>query len=183
MFATYAGLVALRAAPLLAALGGALVAMALNATVNRAAVRRRPRLWSEVALHQGVQVALARLRAEVGADRSYLLPPAGPAPAAFPSGMIEGVVEQRRGVLYTQAAGHRAQRRSNIEVSSTLLVPIVDGDTVAAVVVCERMARRPFDADHLDAALTAAAALAGLIASGAGDRTAPLALQAGAAKA
>jgi dolichol-phosphate mannosyltransferase len=183
MFATYAGLVALRAAPLLAALGGALVAMALNGTVNRAAVRRRPRLWSEVALNQGVQVALARLKAEVGADRSSLLPPSGPASAAFPSGLIERVVEQRRGVLYTQAAGHRAQRRSNIEVSSTLLVPIVDGDSVAAVLVCERLARRPFDADHLDAALTAAAALAGLIAAGAGMSPAPLSLQAGAAKA
>ena len=182
MFGTYAGLVGLRTAPVLAALGGALVAMAINGTLNRAAVRRRPRLWSEVALSQGVQVALARLRAEVGADRCYLLPPSGPAPAAFPSGMVEQVVEQRRGVLYAQAAGHRAQRRSNIEVSSTLLVPVMDGDTVAAVLVCERRARRPFETDQLDAAMTAAPALGGLIATP-GDRTSRPALDAGALEA
>jgi dolichol-phosphate mannosyltransferase len=180
MFAAYAGLVGLGVAPVLAALSAALIAMVLNGTVNRSAVRRSPRLWSEVALREGVQAALARIAAEVGADRAYLLPPSGPAPAAFPSGMIDRVVEQRRGALYTQAAGHRAQRRSNIEVSSTLLVPLMDGDTVAAVLVCERRARHPFEADQLDAAMTAAPALGGLIAAAAEDGAARPALDAGA---
>ena len=182
MFGAYAGLLGLGAGPVLAALAGALVAMALNATVNRAAVRRSPRLWSEVALRHGVQAALARLRAEVGADRCYLLPPSGPAPAALPSGMVERVVEERRGVLYTQAAGHRAQRRSNIEVSSLLLVPLMDGETVGAVLVCERRARHSFEADQLDAAMTAAPALGGLIAATTGDRSTRAALDAGAVK-
>ncbi|MGH7721989.1 MAG: glycosyltransferase [Candidatus Dormibacteria bacterium] len=180
MFGVYAALLTVHATPVPAALVGAMVAMVLNGTVNRAAVRRGPRLWSEVALSQGVQAALARLRTELGADRCYLLPPSGPAPAALPAGLVERVVEQRRGVLYTQAAGHRAQRRSNIEVSSMLLVPVIDGDAVEAVLVCERLARRPFEADHLDAAMTAAPALGGLVAATAAAGSAPAALRAGA---
>ncbi len=77
--------------------------------------------------------------------------------------MFDRAVEQRRGVVITEAAGHRAQRRSNIEVTSTMLVPVVNGGRVEAVVVCERQARTPFDADHLDAAMSAALALAGLL--------------------
>jgi dolichol-phosphate mannosyltransferase len=184
MFATYAGLVALHLNPVLAALGGALVAMLLNGTANRAAVRRRPRLWSEVALSQGVQVALARLCAEVGADRSYLLPPSGPTPAAtFPAGMVERVAEQRRGALYTEAAGHRAQRRSNIEMRSALLVPVVHRDAVAAVLICERLARHPFEAAQLDLAMTAAPALGGLVAGSSSHRASRRGLQAGTLKA
>ena len=96
--------------------------------------------------------------------------------------MVERVVEERRGVLYTQAAGHRAQRRSNIEVSSLLLVPLMDGETVGAVLVCERRARHSFEADQLDAAMTAAPALGGLIAATTGDRSTRAALDAGAVK-
>ncbi len=170
MFGAFAGLVAWGAAPVAAAAGGALVAMAVNGVANRAAVHRRPRLWSEVALNQGVQAALARLAAEIGAARTTLLPPSGSIPAGLPAGLVERAVEQRRGVLYTEAAGHRAQRRSNIEVSSTLLVPVVDGAAVAAVLVCERLAPTPFDGDQLDAAMTASLALASLIAAGGSAR-------------
>ena len=164
MFGAYAGLVAVAWPPVLAAAVGAVLAMVLNGVTNRAAVRRRPQLWSEVALNQGVQAALARLAGEIGAARASLLPPSGPSLGALPGGLVERVVEQRRGVLFTEAAGHRAQRRSNIDVRSTLLVPVVDGDSVAAVLVCERLARQPFDGDHLDAAMTAALALDGQIA-------------------
>lgn len=183
MFGAYAALVAWGAVPVLAAAGGALVAMLVNAVTNRAAVRRRPRLWSEVALNQGVQAALARLAAEIGAARTSLLPPSGSIPAGLPAGLLERAVEQRRGVLFTEAAGHRAQRRSNIEVSSTLLVPVVDGHTVEAVLICERRARTPFDGDQLDAAMTASVALAGLIAANEGDRGRRPALRAGALEA
>ena len=183
MFAAYAGLVAVNVSPVLAALGGALVAMVLNGTANRAAIRRRPRLWSEVALSQGVQAALARLCSEVNADRAYLLPPAGPPPAAFPAGLIDRVVEQRRGALYTEAAGHRAQRRSNIEMSSALLVPVIHRDSVAAILVCERLARHPFEATHLDLAMMAAPALGGLVTAGASNRAPGHGLTAGALKA
>ena len=170
MFGTYAALLVVSTPPLLAAAGGAVVAMAVNGVANRAAVRRRPRLWGEVALGHGVQAALMRLAGEIGATRATLLPVSGTASGALPSGVLERVVEQRRGVLYAQAAGHRAQRRSNIEVSSTLLVPVVDGANVAGVLLCERLARHPFDGDQLDAAMTAAPALGGLIAANSGGR-------------
>jgi dolichol-phosphate mannosyltransferase len=170
MFGAYAGLVAAGTVPVLAAAGGALVAMVVNGITNRAAVRRRPRLWSEVALNQGVQAALARLAAEIGAARTTLLPASAPSPAGLPAGLVERAVEQRRGVLFTEAAGHRAQRRSNIEVSSTLVVPVVDGATVTAVLVCERRAPAPFEGEQLDAAMDASVALAGLIVAEADDR-------------
>ncbi|PZR81313.1 MAG: hypothetical protein DLM65_05965 [Candidatus Aeolococcus gillhamiae] len=170
MFGAYAALLSLGGAPLLAAAGGAVVAMVLNGVANRAAVRRRPSLWSEVALGQGIQAALTRLADEIGASRATLLPATGPTSGALPSGIVERVVEQRRGALFTEAAGHRAQRRSNVEVRSTLMVPVVDGDEVAAVLVCERVARHPFDGDQLDAAMTAARALGGLIADNSGGR-------------
>jgi dolichol-phosphate mannosyltransferase len=183
MFIVYAGLAALGVAPVVAALGGALLAMLVNGITNRAAIRRRPRLWSEVATSQGVQAALARITTEVGADRSYLLPPGASTPAAFPAGMVARVVQQRRGVLYTEAAGHRVQRRSNIEVGSTLMLPVTDGARVSAVLVCERVARHPFDAEQLDRAMAAAPALAALIPSTGGARTVARTLQPGAVKA
>ena len=166
MFCAYAGLVAAAAAPVLAAAGAAVPAMLINGVTNRNAVRRRPRLWSEVTLNQGVQAALARLAGEIGAARTSLLPPSGATPGTLPDGLVERVVEQRRGVLFTEAAGHRAQRRSNIDVRSTLLVPVVAGESVAAVLFCERLARHPFDGDQLDAAMTAALAIGGQLGSG-----------------
>ncbi len=164
MFAAYAGLLAGRLTPVLCAFGGAMVAMAVNAAGNHAAVHRRPRLWGELATSLGVQAALARITAEVGADRSYVLPPAGAAPAALPPGTVERVVSRRRAVLFTESANHRTQRRSNIEVGSTLVAPIVDGGVVRGVLVCERVSHHPFQPGDLEAAMTAAPALGGLIA-------------------
>jgi dolichol-phosphate mannosyltransferase len=168
MFAVYAGLLAGHVAPVLAALGGAVVAMAVNAAGNHAAVHRRPRLWGAVATSSGVQAALARITQEVGADRSYVLPPSGAAPAALPPGTVERVVSRRRAVLFTESASHRTQRRSNIDVGSTLVAPIVDGGVVRGVLVCERLAHHPFEPGDLEAVMAAAPALGGLIAGGAG---------------
>ncbi|MEO8898489.1 MAG: glycosyltransferase family 2 protein [Candidatus Dormibacter sp.] len=173
MFIAYAALVAGTVAPVLAAFGGAVVAMVVNAIANHAAVHRRPRLWGELATSLGVQAALARITAEVGADRSYVLPPSGAAPAALPPGTVERVVSRRRAVLFTESASHRTQRRSNIDVGSTLVAPIVDGGgTVRGVLVCERFAHRPFETGDLEAAMTAAPALGGLIARGTSDGSA-----------
>ncbi len=163
MLVVYAALLAVGVAAVPAAAGSALLAMAINGLVNRAAVRRRPRLWSEVAMSHSVQMALASISSDITADRSYLLPPEAATPAAFPAGMVSRVVERRRGALFAEAAGFRAQRRSNIDVGSTLMVPVVNGDSVTAVLVCERMARHPFAAEDLDRAMTAAPALAALI--------------------
>jgi GAF domain-containing protein len=67
-------------------------------------------------------------------------------------------------VLFTESANHRTQRRSNIEVGSTLVAPIVDGGVVRGVLVCERVSHHPFQPGDLEAAMTAAPALGGLIA-------------------
>lgn len=166
MFIAYAILLSLHAAPVAAALVAALVAMAVNAGANWGAVHRRPLLWGEVATSQGVQAALAQITAQVGADRSFILPPSGSAPIALPPAILDRVVARRRAVVFTESASHRIQRRSNIEIGSTLVVPIVSANVVCGVLVCERVAHHPFDSSHLDAAMSAAPALAGLIEEG-----------------
>ena len=70
-----------------------------------------------------------------------------------------------------------------VEVSSTLLVPVMHRDAVAAVLVCERRARRPFESEQLDLAMTAAPALGGLVATTGGDGALRRGLRAGALKA
>ena len=86
MFAVYAALVGLRAAPVAAAAGGAVVAMAVNGVANRAAVRRRPRLWSEVALNQGVQAVLGGSPPRSARRGPRSCPPRGRFPPGFPPG-------------------------------------------------------------------------------------------------
>jgi GAF domain-containing protein len=71
-------------------------------------------------------------------------------------------------VLFTESASHRTQRRSNIEVGSTLVAPIVEGGVVRGVLVCERFTQHPFEPSDLEAAMNAAPALGGLIAGDAG---------------
>lgn len=164
MFAIYVGLTMLHVHPVAAAAAAAVAAMLINAVANRAAVHRRPQLWAEVALSDGVHVALGRVASEVRADRAYILPPAGSTPVALPAGAIERVVETRRAAAFIESATHRPQRRSNIQVASVLVAPIVDGDAVRGVLVCERLAQHPFDGSHLDVAMKAAPAFAALIA-------------------
>ena len=163
MFAIFAGLIAAGLTPWLAGLAAALLAMALNGFANRAVVRRRPAAWARVAVDQEVQTALARLARQVGADRAYILPPDGDA-SGFPAGLLTHVVDHRRPTLLTEAASYRAQRRSNIESASRLLLPVVSEDRVAAVVVCERYAPVGFDAAALEAATAAVAELVPVLA-------------------
>ena len=179
MFAAYAGLLAAGLAPVPAALAGAVVAMILNGLANRPAVHRRPRLWSDIATADGVRAALNRICADVGADRSYVLPPRCASPVGVPAGTVERVAGQRRAALFTEMASHRQQRRSNIAIASTLLVPVVESGEVRAVLVCERVAPQPFDAGHLDTAMHAAPGLAGLVRAAPGGRAPRPATQAG----
>jgi putative methionine-R-sulfoxide reductase with GAF domain len=116
-----------------------------------------------VAVDQEVQTALARLVRQVGADRGYILPPDGDA-SGFPSGLVAHVVDHRRPTLFTEAASYRAQRRSNIESASRLLLPVVSDDRVAAVVVLERYALAGFAAADLEAATAAVAELVPVLA-------------------
>lgn len=163
MLAVYATLVTARVPAVAAAALGALAAMTVNAVTNRAAIRRRPHLWSEVAAAEGMHAAVARVARAAGATRAALLPPDGSGAADVPRGLVRRAVQARRGLLYTEAAGHRVQRRTNIDVTSTIVVPVLGGDAVAAVLLCERTAPEPFTADDLDRVLEAAGGLAGLL--------------------
>jgi dolichol-phosphate mannosyltransferase len=178
MYGTYAVLVESGRPAARAGAVAALVAMAANAALNWTVVRRRPTAWTDVAVNGGVQAALAELAARVGADRAYLLP-AGPHPAggAVPGALLARVAAGQRPALWTEAASHRPQRRTNIEMSSTLLLPLVRDGAVLAVVVCERRATSGFD-DH--ALETATGAVDGLVTALAGiDGPLPVAAPSG----
>jgi putative flippase GtrA len=163
MYSTYAMLVEAGRAPVPAGAVAAVVAMAANAALNWTVVRRRPSAWTEVAVNGGVQAALAELAAAVGGDRAYLLPPDHrAADGAVPGPMLARVVASQRPALWTEAASHRPQRRTNIELSSTLLLPVVRGGDVLAVVVCERRATSGFDDQALE---TATGAVDGLVSA------------------
>jgi dolichol-phosphate mannosyltransferase len=165
MFAAFAGLVAAHIVPWIAGVFAALVAMLVNGLVNRAVVVRGTAAWARVAVDSGVQAGLARLAQQVGADRAYVLPARGDAASGLPPGLLAHVIAHRHPTLLTEAASYRAQRRSNIESASRLVLPVVQGNGVTAVVVCERYARGGFDAAALDAATVAVAELIPALAS------------------
>ena len=163
MYSTYAMLIEVGRPPVASGAVAAVAAMAANAALNWTVVRRRPSAWTEVAVNGGVQAALAGLAAAVGGDRAYLLPPDHrAADGAVPGPLLARVVASQRPALWTEAASHRPQRRTNIELSSTLLLPLVRGGDVLAVVVCERRATSGFDDQALE---TATGAVDGLVSA------------------
>jgi dolichol-phosphate mannosyltransferase len=170
MFGVFAVLIDIGVASVLAGLAAALVAMLLNGLVNRAHLHHTPSMWASVAIDHGVQGGLSRLAGEVGADRAYLLPARGGASSGLPDGLLAHVISHRRPVLFTEAASYRAQRRSNIESVSRLLLPVVRDDQVAAVVVCERFAPGGFEAAALETATLAVAAIEPLLTAASGDQ-------------
>ncbi len=154
---------------MIAGLVSAVVAMIINGLANNRATRRAPRLWTSIAFDRDVSEALAELARSVGADRSYLLPPRrGSNPAAIPAGLFERVITLRRAVVLTEAASHRPQRRTNIDITSTLLLPVVNGGVVVGVVVLERQAPRGFAPNALEAAVGAVETLVPLLAAAVG---------------
>ena len=162
MCSTYALLIEAGRPVVLAGAVAAVVAMLANGALNWPVVRRPPTAWTDVAVNGGVQAALARLATAVGGDRAYLLPAdRRAADGAVPGALLSRVVTSHRPALWTEAASHRPQRRTNIQVSSTLLLPVVRGDEVLAVVVCERRAPSGFDDVALE---TATRAVDGLVA-------------------
>jgi dolichol-phosphate mannosyltransferase len=168
MFAVYALLITdLHWAVLAAGVTAAAAAMVANAAFNRQTVAERPSVWAQVATDHGVQAGLARLAAEIGADRAFVLPPHAEQPAGVPAGLVAYVVQQRKPLLLTEAASFRAQRRSNIEAQSRMLLPVVGERRVVAVVVCERRAPRGFETAALETATRAVADLVPLIEGGA----------------
>jgi len=166
MLGTFAGLDRAGLRTLLAAALAALVAAVANGIANRHTVVGHPSGWAQVATDLGVQAALARLAAQLGADRAYILPARlrGAESLSIPAEVLVRVVERRRPALWTEAASYRPQRRANIEATSTLLVPVVREGKVVGVVVCERWAPRGFDPGALETATQAVSAIAAAMA-------------------
>ncbi|HEV2954468.1 MAG TPA: glycosyltransferase [Candidatus Dormibacteraeota bacterium] len=140
----------------------ALVGMTVNGLANWRSVHRGPKVWAEVAVNSGVQVALGRLAEEVGADRAYVLPTGsrGPASGSISREVLNRAAATRRPALWTEAASHRLQRRSSVAVSSFLILPVVSDRRVLGIVVCERHAPRGFDDACLQIATAAVDGLA-----------------------
>ena len=169
MFAVFALLINAHVASVVAGLAAALVAMVINGLVNRAFIRRRPAVWAAIAIDQGVQGGLSRLAEDVGADRAYLLPARGVGASGLPTGLLAHVIAHKRPVLITEAASRRAQRRTNIETVSRMLLPVVRDDVVLAVVVCERVAPGGFDSAALETATVAVEAIEPALIAAAAD--------------
>src|ERR1019366_9668289 len=89
---------------------------------------------------------------------------AGPS-RTVPAELLARVRKSRRGAIWTESASHRPQRRRGIDLTSHLLLPVVDAERLTGIVVCERRSTRPFDASDLETGLHAvdelAAALVG----------------------
>ena len=154
MFGLFAGLISLNFKVVPAALAAAALAMGVNGIANNESVRRRPSAWARIAVDRGVQASLASLAERLGADRAYVLPPRADVPG-LPGGIMAHAVGSKRPLLLSEAPSYRAQRRRNIEGLSRLIVPVVDGDTVVAVVICERAAPRGFAPAALELATQA----------------------------
>ena len=180
MYAAFLVLSALGAAVLLAGLGAALLAMLVNGIANRRAVRRGPRVWSAIAVDEGVQEQLEKLTAAVGADRAWVLPPA-PGTAAFdiPGDLVERAVTGRRASLWTEAPSHKPQRRTNVALRSRLILPVVAGDEVLGVVVCERHATHGFGPEELEAGMHAVGGMLRALADAGVDAATLLGLSGG----
>ena len=160
MFGVFAALLSLHIAVVPAALAAAALAMAVNGLANNESVRRRPSAWARIAVDRGVQATLGSLAERLGADRAFVLPPRGDVPG-LPGGLLSYAVAQKHPLLLSEAASHRAQRRRNIEGLSRLILPVVDGDTVVGVVICERTAPRGFTPADLELATQAVSDLVG----------------------
>jgi putative flippase GtrA len=154
----------------------AIATMASNGFLNRPSTRARPTVWSDVATDRGIQSTLSRLAEEIGADRAFILPPTRfSTRASVPGELLVRVVDQGRPALWVEAASHRHQRRTNIELTSIILVPVIDEQAVRGVLICERTSRRPFDTAALDVAIGAGEGVADALAIMAGRRMAQVA--------
>jgi dolichol-phosphate mannosyltransferase len=153
---------------MVAATLAALLGMMVNGVLNASTVRVRPVAWARLAVDLGIQASLGRMAEQVGADRAYLLPARrhGVQPAAVPAELLDRVVEQQRPAMWTEAPSHRPQRRTNIDATSLLLLPVVRQGSVLAVVVCERRAPRGFTPEALETATRAVDSIADRLAQG-----------------
>jgi dolichol-phosphate mannosyltransferase len=143
-----------------AGLAAAVAAMIVNGLVNRRTVHMAPAIWGQVAVDPRIRLDLGRLAEAVSADRAFALPPGtGSASLGVPAELLARVSRTRHGAIWTESASHRPQRRSNIDLTSYLLLPVLDAGRLAGIVVCERRAASAFDGEDLVTGLHAAGQL------------------------
>lgn len=157
MFAVYAVLAALGLRAALAGLLAAILSMLVNGLINRPAAKALPEEWARMATDRGVAASLSRLAESIGADRAYVSAAGG----RIDSGLVERALRSRQALLLVEAPSYRAQRRTNVEIRSRLVVPVVHDDEVVAAVVCERNAPRAFDQSDLEEASAVVQQLSG----------------------
>ena len=149
MFGAYALLISSGMRALSAAAISAVLAMVLNGLVNRPAVRSQHREWVRVAADRGVAASLESLAERIHADRAYVAP-LGPGSDAE---LVARAARSRQAILLVEAASYRPQRRTNVEGTSRLVVPLVRDGAVVGALVAERRSPRAFgQADHEEAA-------------------------------
>jgi dolichol-phosphate mannosyltransferase len=158
-----------------AGLLSAAFAMACNALINAGRVRRQPLIWSQVSTDSEIRKGLSRLAKSVGADRAYVLPPDSTSSlTSVPNDVLRRVAGMKHASLWTEAASHRAQRRTNIDLSSTLLVPVVNGGQTVGVVICERTSPTAYPSNALEKATRAVEEMVPALIHASGDHAARL---------
>lgn len=171
MLALFAILTAVHMGTLRAGFVTAIAGMVINGVTNRSSVRMSPTLWTRIALDEGVKGHLDALAEQISADRVYIVPPTALSDGPnLPRLLLQRIVDLKRPTLWTEAASYRPQRRTNIKMTSTLVVPVIDASgagTVLALVVCERLSLTGFEPSALTVAVEAAGGLTSVLSAAA----------------
>jgi len=99
----------------------------------------------------------------VSADRAIALPRTRDDQLDRPSELLARV-RQSVGERSGPRVPLTVQRRRGIDLTSHLLLPVVDAERLTGIVVCERRSTRPFDASDLETGLHAVDELAEALA-------------------
>lgn len=155
----FSGLLLLTHTPtVLAGLGGALLAMAVNYAIHRRVLSRPPRVASG---HSRQRHAIVdRVAALVPAEVDLLPAPADEvslyamaiAESERPPRELLRAVQTRKPLLLAEAPSSKVQARTDIGVSAWMAVPIVEGTHFVGLLVLQRTGR-PFGGDELDTVL------------------------------
>ncbi|MGI8609869.1 MAG: glycosyltransferase [Candidatus Dormibacteria bacterium] len=154
----FVALVLLHTQLVVAGLGGALVAMAVNYAVHRGILSRPPRVASDHGRQR--HAIVERVAALVPAEVELLAAPADEmslyamaiAEIERPPLELLRTVQTRKPLLLAEAPSSKVQARTDIGVSAWMAVPIVEGSHFVGLLVLQRHGR-PFGGEELDTVL------------------------------
>jgi dolichol-phosphate mannosyltransferase len=154
----FLALLVLQVGTVLAGLGGAVAAMALNFLVHRRVLRRPPRPTPGAGRPQG---AIAeRVARQVGAAVEVLDAPVDgvgldamfPSAADRPPRELLRAAQTARPLMLAEAPSHKPQARTDIGVHAWMSVPLVEGDRFLGLLLLHREGRA-FSGEELDIVL------------------------------